>query len=307
MTEPRDPDDRTEPEAPSRGERAPRATRERTCIGCGEHAPPEELVRLVLGPSGEVAVDAAGGGFGRGAHVHPRAACLAQAASRGLMRATKGKAANVSLAVKEAGEVATTEPSPLSVDALVEAIRAAMGRRIVGLLSTAVRVQKVRIGSDAVTSAWRFGDAALVVVATDAAAAGELSAVREAVSAGAAVAWGDKQSLAAALLRRATPEGVAVAAITDPGIAAAVRDAVEKSTSATSSDRSRATSGRRPAPASGGAPPGGGGSKSGEAPGGSRRAVKVTAHRGGFRGKVEPERAGRASGRHLRRAQESRQ
>lgn len=277
-------------EAPARA-----IPRERTCVGCGEHAAPEELVRLVIGPSGEVVVDAAGGGFGHGAHVHARGACLAQAASRGLLRVTKGKARSVSLAVREGGAasgsssraISTTEPSPLSAEALAQAIEAAMARRIVGLLATAVRMRRAHIGADAVTGAWLAGEAALLIVATDAAAAGAMSAVREAVSAGAAVAWGTRGSLAAALLRGATPEGVAVVAITDEGIAAAVRDAVEKSMGTVS----------------GSAPPRGGGAKAS----GSRRTVKVTAPRGGFRSKVEPERAGRASGRHLRRAQESRQ
>lgn len=266
--------------APAAAEAAPRAGRERTCVGCGEHDAPEEMVRLVLGPSGEVAVDAAGGGFGRGAHVHARGPCLAAAAARGLMRATKGKAREVSLAVKEGGEVVTGEGAPLSAEALARAVEEAMARRIAGLLASAVRVRKVRIGADAVTGAWRTGEAELIMVATDAAAAAELGAVREAVAAGAAVAWGTKLGLAAALMRRATPEGVGAAAITDAGIAAAVRDAVEKSMGARSTG----------APAKG-----------------SRRPVKVTAPRGGIRGKVEPERAGRASGRHLRRAQASRQ
>lgn len=257
-----------------------RAAHERTCVGCGEHAPPGEMVRLVLGPSGEIAVDAAGGGFGRGAHVHARAACLAQAVSRGLLRATKGKAQSVSVAVKEGGEIAASEPSPLSAAALAQAIQDAMARRIAGLLASAVRVRHARIGADAVTGAWHAGEAALVVVATDAAATRDLTAVREAISAGVAVAWGSKQSLASALLRRPTQEGVGAVAITDAGIAAAVRDAVEKSTSVTTG---------------------------GAAPAGSRRAVKVTAPTGGFRSKVERQRAGRASGRHLRRAQESRQ
>ena len=61
----------------------------RTCVGCGERveiprseSPSSVLVRLVLGPGGEVAVDAAGGGFGRGAHVHPRPGCVEKAALR---------------------------------------------------------------------------------------------------------------------------------------------------------------------------------------------------------------------------------
>lgn len=314
------------------------SSRERTCIGCGEHAPPGEMVRLVLGPSGEVAVDAAGGGFGRGAHVHARGACLAHAAGRGLARATKGQARAVSLAIKEGGEVMSSEPAPLSAEALVQAVEAAMERRIAGLLAAAVRARKARVGSDAVTGVWREGDAELVVVATDAAAAADLSAVREAISAGAAVAWGTKLTLAAAVQRQPTQEGVAVVAITDAGIAGAVRDAVHKAMGARDAGTPPPRAARRSPPKAKARqrdvqkPSPAGVQKSSpavtgkSAPDGVRQSLpkdvrqslprdakrsrnpdKDAAPRGGFRGKVEPERAGRASGRHLRRAQESRQ
>lgn len=218
---------------------------------------------------------------------------------------TKGQARSVSIAVKRGAEVETAGPVPLSAAALADAIRLSMDRRVEGLLATAVRTRKAQVGSDAVTGAWRAGQAALIVVAKDAAAAADLAAVRDAISKGCAVAWGDKQTLAAALLRRPTAEGVAVVAVTDGGVATAVRVAVEKSIGAitggaasASPRRSRAPSGRSARDAE---------SFDGEPSAGSKRGVKVTAPRSGFRGKVEPERAGRASGRHLRRAQESRQ
>lgn len=252
------------------------ASHERTCIGCGEHADPRELVRLVLGPDGEIAVDAAGGGFGRGAHVHARGACLVQAATRGLQRATKGRATCVSVAVKEGGAVATTTAAPLSATALGDAIEGAMARRIAGLLATAVRTRKARIGSDAVTGAWRSGDAALIVVASDAGAAGEVGAVREAIEAGAAVSWGTKETLATLVFRaNHGADGVAVVAITDTRIAAAVRDAVGKTMGARDVRRSpqRATQ--------------------------ARGGVQVGAPRDGNRSKLS-KRAGRASGRRAR-------
>jgi predicted RNA-binding protein YlxR (DUF448 family)/ribosomal protein L7Ae-like RNA K-turn-binding protein len=235
------------------------------------------MVRLVLAPSGEIAVDAAGGGFGRGAHVHARGACLQKAATRGLLRATKGKASSVSVAVKEGADVLMTDAHPIDVAALAQAIEAAMARRIAGLLGTSARTRKARVGSDAATSAWRSGEASLLVVATDAAAAADLGAVREAVDAGAAVAWGTKQSLAAALQRPQKAEGVAVVAITDTRIAAAVRDAVEKTMGA------RSDEGTRRAP---------------------RGVDKDAATPADFRGKVGAERAGRF-GRQRRRATSS--
>ncbi len=220
----------------------------RTCIGCSERAEPHELVRLVLGPDGEVAVDAAGGGFGRGAHVHARTACLTQAASRGLLRATKGQAERVALMFREEGAIVTSEGAALSAQALGLAIEEAMARRIAGLLGTAVRTRTIRVGSDAASGAWFSGDAALMVVAIDAAAARDLGAVREAVSKGSAVAWGTKQTLAGALARsKSTAEGVGVLALTDTRIAEAVRDAVEKSLGA----HGAAVAAKRPNAASG--------------------------------------------------------
>lgn len=282
------------------------SSRERTCIGCGERGAPDEMVRLVLGPDGEVAVDAAGGGFGRGAHVHARGACITQAATRGLQRASKGRASSVSVAVKEGGDVATTDAERLSAAALADAIEAAMARRITGLFATAVRTRKTRVGSDAVTASWRSGDAALIVVATDAAAGRDLGAVRDAVSVGAAVAWGTKATLATVLFRGASsPDGVAVAAITDTRIADAVRDAVQKAMGARDVRQSAPRDVRQsapravksPAPADVRQPAPGGGPDGVATP---RRSVKVAAPRAGNRGKLNARRAGRASGRRAR-------
>lgn len=266
------------PRAPEEeGDDGFQAAHERTCVGCGERCAPAALVRLILAPSGEIAVDAAGGGFGRGAHVHARVACLQQAATRGLLRATKGRAASVSVAVKEDGAVVSSEAAPFSVEALAQAIEAAMTRRLTGLLGTAMRTRNVRIGADAATAAWHSGAAVLLVVATDAAAAADLGSVREAVAAGAAVAWGTKQSLAAALSRSERTEGVAVVAITDTRIASAVHDAVEKTMGV------RGDFGERTK---------------------SKRAAKGTS-RDGFQSKVAADRAGRVSGRQLPSTQEN--
>jgi predicted RNA-binding protein YlxR (DUF448 family) len=269
--------------------------RERTCVGCGEHGEPGDMVRLVLGPSGEIAVDAAGGGFGRGAHVHARGSCLRQAVTRGLLRATKGQASSVHVAVKEGGDLVASEAVPLTAGALAQAIEAAMARRIAGLLGTAVRTRKLSLGADAVTGAWHRGEAALVIVATDAAAGADLGAVREAVSAGAAVSWGTKVSLAAALLRPARAEGVAVVAITDTRIADAVRDAVEKAMGARSDD------GVRRSPAAGADRRAGSGAPHGAPKRGGRDKDGATS--GDNRSKVSVRRAGRAPGRRVRRAQ----
>ena len=209
-------------------EKAPRG-RTRTCVGCAQHveiAGATDLVRLVLGPppEGAVAVDAGGGAFGRGAHVHARPACLERAAKGGLARATKGKA----LCVSSADGVR----HPLHAGSLARAIQEAMDRRIEGLLASAARSRQLASGADAVTTACERREAELVVVASDAAAAAELDEVRRAVSEGRAVAWGDKHRLGRmATLGKVWAEdqdaaGIAVVALLSRPIAEALQQAV---------------------------------------------------------------------------------
>jgi predicted RNA-binding protein YlxR (DUF448 family) len=225
--------------------RQPTTARVRTCVGCGERVELQRsevvavaLVRLVLGPDGEVAVDTGSGGFGRGIHVHPRPLCVERAALRGIARAAKAKATMVwqdESASSEATEATdglsgTTKSGlvPLEPSSLARAIVRSLERRAHGLLIAAARAHKVALGADAVTGAVARGQARLVVVATDAAAAAELSAVRRAVAEGYAVAWGTKQVLAASCSPAASSKrsgGLGVIAIDDDRIAAAFRAA----------------------------------------------------------------------------------
>lgn len=60
----------------------------RQCLGCREHKPKKELIRVVRSPEGEVSLDCKGKLPGRGAYVCPQAACLAKVRkSRALERA----------------------------------------------------------------------------------------------------------------------------------------------------------------------------------------------------------------------------
>ena len=60
----------------------------RQCLGCREHKPKKELIRVVRSPEGEVSLDFKGKLPGRGAYVCPQADCLARARkSRALERA----------------------------------------------------------------------------------------------------------------------------------------------------------------------------------------------------------------------------
>ena len=60
----------------------------RMCVGCREHAPKKELIRIVRTPAGEIVADAQGKTPGRGAYICRKTACLAKAKkSRALERA----------------------------------------------------------------------------------------------------------------------------------------------------------------------------------------------------------------------------
>lgn len=177
---------------------------ERTCAGCGKHADASDLVRVVLDPSsGELAIDMAGGAFGRGAHVHGTPTCLAKALKGGFARVfkteIKGDAAAIGADIVQAAD-----------------------RRIEGLISGAKRAGQLAIGGDAVGEA---KEPKLLVVARDAAAAAKLPFVERAIAEGNAIAFADKSRIGA-LLSPTTGGGgtreVAVIAILHAGVAEAV-------------------------------------------------------------------------------------
>ena len=51
----------------------------RRCVGCGEHFPKGELVRVVRTPEGEVTLDLTGKKSGRGAYICKKSTCLKKA------------------------------------------------------------------------------------------------------------------------------------------------------------------------------------------------------------------------------------
>lgn len=177
-------------------------TSRRTCVGCGRTDAPENMVRLVVSPGGEVAVDLAEGRFGRGAHLHASPRCLAGAA-RGLSRSFR-------------------RPVAATPGALAAAIVAAAERRVRGLLASAVRSRRVVVGADMAGTAFDTGKAKLVVVARDAAAGASTGPVLRAIASGAAVAWGTKGELGALVGK----SEVAVLGIASEPLAAALRSAV---------------------------------------------------------------------------------
>jgi predicted RNA-binding protein YlxR (DUF448 family)/ribosomal protein L30E len=176
--------------------------RERTCVGCGERDTVENVVRLVVSDEGEVAVDLAGGRFGRGAHLHPSPRCL-ERAPRGLARTFK--------------KSVDTTPEQLAT-----ALLAAADRRALGLIASAARSGRIEIGGEMAGKAIESGKAQLLVVARDAQSAASLGAVMRAVAAGNAVAWGTKEQLG----RVVGKSEVAVLGIVSQSLAVALRATV---------------------------------------------------------------------------------
>lgn len=180
--------------------RASGSSRERTCVGCATKSAPEVMVRLVLGPEGDVAVDAAGGGFGRGAHVHPSRECLERACKGGLSRAFKRE-------VK------------MDANVLSANVRDAYERRAIGMLMGARRAGHLVLGADAAHDAVEAG-APLVVIAAD---AGKVAARFEhAISSGRAASFGTKVALGEMFGTGET----AVFAVRHAGVAKAFKDAL---------------------------------------------------------------------------------
>jgi predicted RNA-binding protein YlxR (DUF448 family) len=173
----------------------------RTCAGCREVGDPslQPLVRVVLGPEGQAVPDLSGSGFGRGAWVHPREACLAKALPRGFSKSMKN--------------TVTT-----SVAEFASALRAQAERRAYSLIGSAFRARKAAAGSTAVRDAFTAGQVKLVLVATDARAAAETPWVDALVKSGKARAFGSKELLGRVIGRPDT----GVIAILDDGITTAL-------------------------------------------------------------------------------------
>jgi ribosomal protein L7Ae-like RNA K-turn-binding protein len=160
------------------------------------------MIRLIVASDGEVGVDLAGGRFGRGAHIHATADCLAKA-PRGLSKTLH-------------------QPIQASAQQLAAVIQAAVDRRVAGLLASAVRAREVEIGARAAGDAFENKKARLLVVARDAAAAASVGTVMTAIAEGGAVAWGTKKTLGSLV---SGPE-TAVIGIVSEKLSAAVRAAV---------------------------------------------------------------------------------
>jgi predicted RNA-binding protein YlxR (DUF448 family) len=194
----------------------------RTCVGCGASGSPKDMVRFLLGSTAAdgaapVAVDAADGGFGRGAHAHP--ACLPAACKGGFARAFRCKV--------------SADPAALATD-----LRAAFERRVLGLLSGARRSGHLAIGVEPAEQAMRDG-APLIVLASDSGSVATRfdAAVRE----GRAVAFGTRASLGAIAFPGREGADVAALAVTHEDLAREVGRCVRLASAALTMTSSRAS------------------------------------------------------------------
>ncbi len=175
----------------------------RMCAGCGTRTEPDDLVRLVVGPSAPfVAVDLGRRLGGRGVSVHAKKACLRSAALRGgLARALRG--------------VAQVEP-----ESLERMVVQQFERRALGLLSSAQRARSLAVGADAVRSALKANKGDLLIRAKDSRGRGDELAQAATARGCATATWGTKASVGDAFGR----SELGVVLVTDRGIARAVLD-----------------------------------------------------------------------------------
>lgn len=174
----------------------------RTCIGCRRLDRPENLLRLVVAPDQTIVFDLAGGAFGRGAWVHPRPECLAKSV-KGLARAFRSPVAS-------------------SIDDVHKCLVMTAWRRAEALARAAKRAGHLVAGAEAGASVWAARKVALAIVAEDARASATLPWVIAAQEAGRVIAGPPKSVLG----HWWGQEQVAVAAITDLGLATAIARAI---------------------------------------------------------------------------------
>ncbi|MDD9932261.1 MAG: DUF448 domain-containing protein [Myxococcales bacterium] len=170
----------------------------RSCAGCRQKGDRDVLLRLVLsGDPPELVPDVRRRAGGRGVSVHPTRTCLTKAVRTGALKRAFRR-----------------ELSP-DVDQLASWAGGQYGRRIDGLLSSAHRAGKAVAGSERVREAVRERQALLLVVASD--ARGDRDEIMRSAErlGGACLVHSDRQALGRLFGR----ESIAVAAVTDAGIA----------------------------------------------------------------------------------------
>lgn len=123
----------------------------RTCLGCGEDRPAEELLRLVVGPDQAVHVDLRGKGPGRGGHIDARVACFRDAVKK-----------------RRIGRALKVEGLHIDADLLLDEARAAIRSRLVHFLALSQKSGRVVSGVESVGRSLERNELAFVLLARDA-------------------------------------------------------------------------------------------------------------------------------------------
>ncbi len=128
---------------------------ERKCILSGEHGARDNLIRLALGPGGEIAPDVRARAPGRGAWIGVDRPTLETAQAKGKLRGALARAFKTS---------DVTAPTDLG-----ERIEAALRQAALDRLGLEARSGFLLTGSDRIETAARRGDVKLMIHAADAA------------------------------------------------------------------------------------------------------------------------------------------
>jgi uncharacterized protein len=131
---------------------------ERKCILSGDRADPEALIRLAVGPEGQVLPDIRAKAPGRGAWIGASRAELEQALAKGKLKGALARA---------------FKTSELQIpDTLPDLIESGLRKALLDRLGLEARASMVLTGSEKIDVACRKGDVKLLLHASDAAADG---------------------------------------------------------------------------------------------------------------------------------------
>ncbi len=141
----------------------------RRCAWTREAFPKDELIRLVLDPSGRVFVDVLGRGPGRGVYIYPSRKVVAAAlSSKGLAKIFRGQARALGFAPKaEQERISAGEPPQAPFSPSEYIARLVLGRAV-ELVALAKRAGQLEVGTDIVLQGLKKNrDGSVLVLAQD--------------------------------------------------------------------------------------------------------------------------------------------
>jgi len=134
----------------SRSATAPKRVAERTCIGCQQVYPKDQLIRLVCSAAGQVLLDVHGKLPGRGTYLCAQRPCAEHAFKRGRLQETFRREVTLS-----------------PIDELVHAMANVMEERARGCIRIARKAGRVVSGYTQVSHALLRGEVAYLLIAED--------------------------------------------------------------------------------------------------------------------------------------------